>query len=93
MDYPPDRVCDICVENNEIVLSIQTDVYGSNYQSWQWDFEVYLTPSGDLNGDGRIDGADLALLLGAWGSNNPEADLNGDGIVDGEDITELFSMW
>lgn len=25
------------------------------------------TPSADLNGDGKVDGADLSLLLGQWG--------------------------
>ena len=28
-------------------------------------------PRGDLNGDGCIDGEDLAMLLGAWGCHTP----------------------
>lgn len=50
-------------------------------------------PMGDLNGDGRVDGADLAELLGAWRSSDPNADLNGDGIVDGRDLAELLGNW
>ncbi|MFO0875182.1 MAG: hypothetical protein U0575_14595 [Phycisphaerales bacterium] len=48
---------------------------------------------GDINGDGAINGADLGLLLSAWGTSVPVADLNGDGIVDGADIGLLLSGW
>lgn len=49
---------------------------------------------GDLNGDGVVNGADLGLLLGAWGScPGCPADLNGDGIVDGADLGILLSTW
>ncbi|HMN96829.1 MAG TPA: GC-type dockerin domain-anchored protein [Phycisphaerales bacterium] len=53
---------------------------------------VELTP-GDLNGDGIVDGADLGLLLSAWGSENFAADLNGDGVVDGADLGLLLAAW
>jgi hypothetical protein len=48
---------------------------------------------GDLNGDGRVDGADLTVLLGAWGTNDPTGDLNGDATVDGADLTMLLGAW
>ena len=48
---------------------------------------------GDLNGDGHVDGADLAVLLGAWGTNDPTTDLNGDGTVDGADLAILLGAW
>lgn len=48
---------------------------------------------GDLNGDGVVDGADLGILLGAWGTDDPFADLNGDGEVDGADLGTLLGMW
>lgn len=48
---------------------------------------------GDVNGDGRVDGADIGLLIGAWGSSNPAADLNGDGVVDGGDLGILLGGW
>jgi len=48
----------------------------------------------DLNGDGVVNGADLAMLLGAWGtSSGPCVDLNGDGIVDGADLAFLLGSW
>jgi predicted outer membrane repeat protein len=50
----------------------------------------------DLNGDGAVDGADLGLLLGAWGPCLKScclADLNGDGFVDGADLGLLLGAW
>ncbi|MFG0275025.1 MAG: FG-GAP-like repeat-containing protein [Phycisphaerales bacterium] len=47
----------------------------------------------DLNGDGVVDGADLGLLLGAWGTPGPAADLNEDGTVDGADLGLLLGAW
>ena len=45
----------------------------------------------DLNGDGVINGADLGLLLGAWGTSGQ--DINGDGIVNGADLGLLLGAW
>jgi len=47
----------------------------------------------DLNGDGVVDGADLGLLLGAWGEADGPADFNGDGVVDGADLGLLLGAW
>jgi hypothetical protein len=48
---------------------------------------------GDINFDGEVDGADLGLLLAAWGSANRLADLNADAVVDGADLGLLLSGW
>lgn len=51
-------------------------------------------PAGaDLNGDGAVNGADLGLLLAAWGTPGPEADLDGNGVVDGGDLGLLLAQW
>jgi endonuclease/exonuclease/phosphatase family metal-dependent hydrolase len=47
----------------------------------------------DLNNDGNTDGADLGLLLGAWGTSGPLADINNDGNVDGADLGILLGAW
>ncbi|HMN95367.1 MAG TPA: hypothetical protein PKC43_04050 [Phycisphaerales bacterium] len=48
----------------------------------------------DLNGDGAVDGADLGLLLSAWGGcASCPGDLSGDGILDGADLGILLSSW
>ncbi|MGA1223481.1 MAG: M12 family metallo-peptidase [Phycisphaerales bacterium] len=45
----------------------------------------------DLDGSGTVDAADLAALLGAWGS--PAADLDGNGAVDAADLAVLLGAW
>jgi trimeric autotransporter adhesin len=49
--------------------------------------------AGDLNGDGAVDAADLALFLGSWGGSDPNADLNGDGSIDAADLSILLGNW
>ena len=46
---------------------------------------------GDFNGDGLVNGVDLANLLAYW--NLPDADLNGDGTTSGADLTILLASW
>ncbi len=56
--------------------------------------------SADVNGDGVVDAADLAILLGEWGPC-PElpalcpADIHGDGDgdVDAADLATLLGNW
>lgn len=50
----------------------------------------------DPNGDGVVNGADLALVLGAWGSCSGAScpgDVNGDGLVDGSDLALILGAW
>jgi hypothetical protein len=49
----------------------------------------------DLTGDGVVSGADLAVLLGAWGpcSGSCPADLTGDGAVGGDDLGVMLGAW
>jgi hypothetical protein len=47
----------------------------------------------DLNCDGTVDGADLGLLLSAWGVEGDPADFNADGTVDGGDLGILLGEW
>ncbi|MDZ4755764.1 MAG: GC-type dockerin domain-anchored protein [Phycisphaerae bacterium] len=46
----------------------------------------------DLNGDGVVNAADLAILLGAWATTGP-GDLNGDGVVDAADLAVLLGAF
>jgi len=48
----------------------------------------------DLNGDGMVNGADLAILLGGWGPcAGCPGDLDGDGDIDGADLATLLGAW
>jgi hypothetical protein len=53
------------------------------------------TAWGDLNQDGRVDGADIAVLFANWGPAQPGGigDLDGDGTVGGRDLGVLLSRW
>ena len=74
-------------------LGVQaTDSEASDHLLLVADFSFAAPSDPDLNGDGVVDGADLGLLLGAWGGSGP-ADLNGDGVVDGADLGLLLGVW
>jgi|GEM_PF-367314 len=45
----------------------------------------------DLNGDNVTNGADLAIVLGAWGTSG--GDLNGNGNTDGADLAIILGAW
>ena len=45
----------------------------------------------DLNGDLVVDGADLAAVLNAWGTQN--ADIDGDGSTGGSDLAAVLNSW
>jgi hypothetical protein len=47
----------------------------------------------DIDGDGVVNGPDLAAVLAAWGSSTPVADFNGDGQVDGQDLAVILAAW
>ena len=51
----------------------------------------------DFNLDGRVDSADLAALLAAWGERagpfGAAHDITGDGVVGSGDLGALLSDW
>jgi hypothetical protein len=47
----------------------------------------------DFDNNGVIDGADLAFVLGAWGTSICPYDIDGSGSVDGADIGILLGDW
>ena len=52
-----------------------------------------ICAAADLDGDCVVGGADLAILLANWGTDNPLGDLNGSGEIDGADLTLLLANW
>ena len=49
--------------------------------------------AGDLDGNGAVDAADLAALLGAWGTSDAAADIDASGSVDAADLAALLGGW
>lgn len=56
------------------------------------NFRCDLCP-GDVNGDNVRDGADLAAVLGNWGTTAPATDLNADGTTNAADLSVLLGNW
>ncbi len=48
---------------------------------------------GDTNGDGIVNGIDLATLLADWGTTNARSDFDHDGMVGGGDLAILLANW
>ena len=47
----------------------------------------------DLDRDGQVNGADLAVVLAYWNTGNVIADLDGSGSVGGADLAIVLSQW
>jgi hypothetical protein len=51
------------------------------------------TCPGDVDGDGRVDFADITHLLALWGRDHPLADFNDDGVVGFGEVTVVLEEW
>lgn len=72
------------------------DVMRFRYRLGTTDLEVVGTPNSnaDINNDGDMDGADLLLLLGAWGPCiGCGEDLEGDDVVGVKELLILLGSW
>jgi hypothetical protein len=54
---------------------------------------VQRLPGGPRHGDGLVAGADLGILLGAWGGPGPLGDLDGSSTVGGADLAIPLGSW
>lgn len=56
---------------------------------------VKVRSVGDITGDGVVDGADLARVLGVWNQKGQgiAADVNHDGVVNGADLAQVLGAW
>ncbi|MCK4482376.1 PKD domain-containing protein, partial [Candidatus Bathyarchaeota archaeon] len=85
-------------QGNYTVILTVTDINGANGVYMQ-TIEVRQTPPYDINGDGKVDIKDIAIVSQAYGSYpgdpnwNPDADVNNDGKVDIKDIAIVSSHY
>ena len=76
----------------EIAAGLGADV-NRNGQLDECEDPIIACP-GDFNLDQFVNGADMGMLLAAWGPNAPPAiDLNADGSVGGADLAILLGAW
>lgn len=86
-------------------------IYWTVVASDQWGQQTTMTPAvasftvqttpppacpGDANGDNRVDGADLSVLLGQFNqavTPGSGADFNDDGVVNGADLSVLLGLF
>ncbi len=93
------RIADVVTPTATMQVRFQASDLGSGslVEAGVDDFKVSgvnCTPPyvpADLNHDGTVNGLDLGLLLGSWGSTG--GDINGDGTTNATDITALFASW
>jgi hypothetical protein len=70
-------------------------VFGVESSTGTYGIAVQPSRVADLDGDCHVTAADLAILLGAWGTcGDPcPADLNADGVIDAADLATLLGEW
>lgn len=82
---------------NGSVLLLSTHSLGAQEADWAHWINVLIHESvdADLNNDGAINGADLGVLLAAWGPCGARcpADLDCNGTIDGGDLGILLAGW
>ena len=84
----------VCGETYYIVLGAYSTVgFGTGTVTVSQDGTCPNPCLGDLDGSGDVSAADLAVLLGAWGSAGGPADLNNSGLVGAEDLALLLGAW
>ncbi len=65
----------------------------NDVQRYELRLQTTTLPTGDIDGNGCVDDADLLTILFNFGNNDPRYDLNGDGIIDDADLlTVLFNF-
>lgn len=81
-----------CMNVTGAPLVANTDAMHVGYEYF---FAVGTNCGNDLDGDGTVSSADLAILLGSWGAcaGPCPADLNNDSVVGASDLAMLLGAW
>ncbi|HEY4308398.1 MAG TPA: hypothetical protein VGN12_03000 [Pirellulales bacterium] len=65
---------------------------GNGTAGGDFNFAIHVLPA-DANGDGIVNGQDLALASSGWLTAGRSGDVNADGIVNGQDLALISSQW
>ena len=88
----PDCNANGLLDSCEIAAGYATDADGNGIPD-RCEDAVLPCPL-DFDGNDAVDGADLGLMLAAWGSTtDARMDLNDDGTIDGADLGLLLAGW
>ncbi len=80
----------LALDGSTICSNLPDQVFGDHSSAGS----VVCGCAGDITGDGGIDGADLATILGSWGPcSGVASDLNSDGFVDASDLAIVLGAW
>jgi len=83
--------------HTELATTTLADVIRRNTSITNLQDNVFFAPvSGDINGSGLVNGADLSSLLSKWGPCGEGVcigDFNGDGWVNGADLSRILASW
>jgi hypothetical protein len=82
------------ISGNDDGIEIRSSENGNTILRPRLEITYAVVPTGgpDLDGNGVVDGSDLAILLGSWGGTG-NADLDGNGVVDGGDLAQMLGSW
>ena len=80
------------ITNGHTIYSMNANIEGSVDDASNI-CELPHAPDADINGDGQVNGIDLAYVLTYWGSGSAIADLNNDGVVSGPDLAIVLVAW
>jgi hypothetical protein len=82
------------ISGNDDGIEIRSSENGNTILRPRLEITYAVVPTGgpDLDGNGVVDGSDLAILLGSWGGTG-SADLDGNGVVDGGDLAQILGSW
>ena len=69
------------------------DGYHEGWAEFSAEINVRGLPRPDIDDDGRVNGNDLAMFLGGWGSSKEALDFNADQQVNGLDLAILLGAW
>ncbi len=96
--HEQDPVDDVERNRNDVVFSFQNN-RNPFIDNPEWVACLFLNECDaecpqDLDGDGIVGTADLAMLLGSWGPcEGCPADFDGDGQVDAFDLAQVLGAW